>query len=122
MPGKAKSVTLKRREARARYDWLMTKALAAYRAELTKPEEDRLGARKICEQFSKQHLAATGEDIPLSRSTLMRLAAGGKTISKFNAEKRLLTDEEEETVSVYLVDRISGRTWGERFSVEPSSS
>ncbi|KAJ3558517.1 hypothetical protein NM688_g878 [Phlebia brevispora] len=104
MPGKAFSATLKARKARARHDKLMAEAVAVYRVELVKPEGERLGARIICEQFRKKHAEKTGEIIPLSRSTLMRLAAGHQSIAEFNATKQWLTDEEEETVSSYLAE------------------
>lgn len=80
MPGRAASGTLKRREAHARQRALMSKAVAAYRAELAKPVAERVGARTICARFTKQHWEATGERIPLSRSTLTRHAEGGTTI------------------------------------------
>lgn len=103
MPGKAQPQSIKVREARARRNKLMAEAVKAYRAELEKPEDQRRGARTICQLFMDKHKAETGEVLSLDRTTLMRLAAGCKSISEFNAQKQLLNEEEEDTIVKYLV-------------------
>ncbi|KAJ3552388.1 hypothetical protein NM688_g4174 [Phlebia brevispora] len=103
MPGKAQPQSIKVREARARRNKLMAEAVKAYRAELEKPEDQCRGARTICQLFMDKHKAETGEVLPLDHTTLMHLAAGCKSISEFNAQKRLLNEEEENTIVKYLV-------------------
>lgn len=103
MPGRPKSVTRKRREAREACDYLMSRAVEAYRAELTKaPGIRRRGARTICHDFEKMNFEATGKLIKLSYSTLIRLAAGGKTLSETNAAKAWITEEETKQVIAYV--------------------
>ncbi|KAJ8592233.1 hypothetical protein M405DRAFT_703970, partial [Rhizopogon salebrosus TDB-379] len=103
MPGRAKSATRKRQEAREAHDFLMSRAVEAYRTELTKaPGIRRHGARTICSDFEKMNLAATGKLIRLSYSTLARLAVGGKTKAEINAAKGWLTKEETMQVITYV--------------------
>ena len=64
----------------------MKKAVAAYLNELEKPEGERVGSRTICSRFMQQHKDETGEVLPLNHTTLMRLAAGGRSQSEANAE------------------------------------
>ncbi|KZP17145.1 hypothetical protein FIBSPDRAFT_717134, partial [Athelia psychrophila] len=52
----------------------------------------------ICEEVARDWRTETGNDVKLSYSTLRNHVMGGKTLSDFNAEKRLLENEEEEVV------------------------
>ncbi|KAG1777127.1 hypothetical protein EV702DRAFT_970292 [Suillus placidus] len=86
MPGRAKSTTQKRWEAREAYNYLMSCAVEAYNMELAKPPGVRhRGARTICRDFEKMNLESTGKLIKLSFSTLSRLAAGGNSLTKARA-------------------------------------
>ncbi|KAG1888872.1 uncharacterized protein F5891DRAFT_890562, partial [Suillus fuscotomentosus] len=103
MPGRAKSATQKRREAREAHDYLMSRAVEAYHTELAKPPGvQRRGARTICHDFEKMNLESTGKLIKLSFSTLSRLAAGGNSLAKARAAETWLTTEETELVIAYI--------------------
>ena len=103
MPGRAKSDTKKAQLLRKAHDDLMAQAVAAYCTELKKPLGlKQRGARTICKDFESLNRQATGTDIKLSYSTLMRLAAGGKTKAQSNAEKSWLSDAEVEVVIAYI--------------------
>ena len=79
MPGRAKSDTKKVQLEQKAHDDLMAQAVAAYCTELKKPLRlKKQGARTICKDFECLNEQATGKDIKLSYSTLIRLAAGGK--------------------------------------------
>jgi hypothetical protein len=85
-------------------DDLMAQAVAAYCTELKKPAGlKQRGARTVCKDFESLNRQATGKDIKLSYSTLMCLAAGGKTKkAQSNAEKSWLSDAEVEVVIAYI--------------------
>lgn len=83
----------------------MSSAVKAYLSELGKaPGLQRRGARTICRDFEEMNLQATGKRVQLSYSTLLRLAAGGKSLAEINAAKSWLTAEETEQVIAYIVE------------------
>lgn len=87
------------------HDLLMDQAVKAYKAELDKPSGLRQrSARKICSDFQEIHTQETGTTIRLSYCTLIRLAAGGKTLTQARAEKCWLTPEETEIVVEYIIE------------------
>jgi hypothetical protein len=73
-------------------------AVQRYAEELEKPKKERRGARKICEEVMIEYENKTGKSIHLNHSTIIRHAKGGISIQKFNAGKKLLSDEEEEVI------------------------
>jgi hypothetical protein len=103
MPGRAKSDTKKAQLAQKAHDDLMAQAVAAYCTELKKPLGlKKWGARTICKDFESLNKHATGKDIKLSYSTLMRLAGGGKTRAQSNAEGCWLSDAEVDVVITFI--------------------
>ncbi|KZP02061.1 hypothetical protein FIBSPDRAFT_713162, partial [Athelia psychrophila] len=52
----------------------------------------------ICKEVARDWKSETGQDVKLSYLTLRSHVQGGKSLSDFNAEKRLLEKEEEEVV------------------------
>jgi hypothetical protein len=103
MSGCVKSDTKKAQLLWKAHDNLMAQAVAAYCAKLKKPLGLRQwGAHTICKDFESLNRQATGKDIKLSYSTLMCLAAGGKTKAQSKAEKSWLSDAEVEVVIAYI--------------------
>lgn len=98
MVGRAKSVAKKLQEASEEKAELQKIAVERYRAELKKPANERKGARKVCEEVEVEHRVKTKRTVHLNHATIIRHADGGKPLREFNAEKRWLSDEEEETV------------------------
>lgn len=98
MVGRAKSVAKKQQEASEEKAELQKIAVERYRAELEKPVKERKGARRICEEVEIEHKVQTKRSIHLNHTTIIRHADGGKPLREFNAEKRWLSDEEEEMV------------------------
>lgn len=98
MVGRAKSVAKKQQEAsEEKAEWQRI-AVERYRAELEKLVKERKGARRICEEVEIEHKVQTRRSIHLNHATIIRHADGGKPLREFNAEKRWLSDEEEEMV------------------------
>lgn len=77
-------------------------AVERYRTELSKPINDRKGARKICEEVAIEHKNLTGRLIHLNHATITRHAEGGKTMQEFNADKRWLFEEEEKVILGFM--------------------
>ena len=103
MSGCAKSDTKKVQLAWKAHDDLMAQAVAAYCTELKKPLGlKKRGARTICKDFECLKKQATGKDIKLSYSTLMRLTVGGKTKAQSNAEECWLLDAEVDVVITFI--------------------
>ena len=103
MPGCAKSDTKKVQLERKAHDDLMAQAVAAYCTELKKLLGlKKWGARTICKDFECLNKQATGKDIKLSCSTLMRLTVGGKTRAQSNAEGCWLSDAEVDVVITFI--------------------
>ncbi|KAF8834306.1 hypothetical protein BDN67DRAFT_915212, partial [Paxillus ammoniavirescens] len=101
----AKSITKKKQDACNAHNGLMSSAVKAYLSELGKaPRLQQQGARTICRDFEEMNLQATGKWVQLSYSTLLRLAAGGKSLAKINAAKSWLTAEETEQVIASIVE------------------
>ena len=98
MVGRASSKAKQEREASQAKIQLQEIAVERYLEEQKKPEKERRGARKICEEVEIEYKIQTGKSIPLNHSTIIRHANGGIPLHKFNAGKRLLSDEEEEVV------------------------
>ena len=73
-------------------------AVDHYRQELQKKEGKIRGARKICEEVEIEYKNRTRKSIQLNHATIIRHANGGKPIAEFNAEKCLLSEEEEEII------------------------
>jgi hypothetical protein len=105
MVGRPKSDVKKLQIIRNTHDALMSRAVAAYRVELAKPEgSKRRGARIICKDFETLYTQETGKDLKLSYSTLTRLASGGKSKAVSNADRAWLTKEEEKVVVSYIIE------------------
>lgn len=103
MPGRAKSATKKRQDAREAHDDLMSKAVSAYRAELAKkPGIKHRGLRTIAKDFEQMNFEATGNYIKLSHATLARLTAGKRSLAEMNAAKSWLSEEETKQVRAYI--------------------
>ena len=102
MVGKAKSKAAKEHEYAEEKATLQRIAVEGYRQELQKQDGKIKGARKICEEVEIEHKNTTGRYIPLSHATILRHANGGKPMSEFNAEKRLLSKEEEEVILGFI--------------------
>ena len=103
MPGHAKSDTKKVQLEWKAHDDLMAQAVAAYCTELKKPLGlKKQGACIICKDFECLNKQVTGKDIKLSYSTLMHLAAGGKTRAQSNAEGCWLSDAEVDVVITFI--------------------
>ena len=64
----------------------------------SKKEGKIRGARKICEEVEIEYKNRTGKLIQLNHPTIIQHANGGKPIAEFNAEKCLLSKEEEEII------------------------
>ncbi|KAG1805134.1 hypothetical protein EV424DRAFT_1273559, partial [Suillus variegatus] len=103
MPGRAKSATKKRQDAREAHDDLMSKAVSAYRAELAKkPGIKHRGLWTIAKDFEQMNFKATGNYIKLSHATLARLTAGKRSLAEMNAAKSWLSEEETKQVRAYI--------------------
>jgi hypothetical protein len=76
-------------------------AVSRYRQELEKKDGKR-GARKICEEVEIEYKNETGKSISLNHATIIRHANGGKPMAEFNAEKCLLSKEEEKTILGFM--------------------
>src|ERR1700679_4176090 len=98
MVGRAKSAAKKQSEKSEEKVGLQRIAVIRYREELQKPVQERRGARKICEEVEIEHQNATGRYVHLNHGTIIHHADGGKPLREFNAEKRWLSDEEEQTI------------------------
>ncbi|TFY67238.1 hypothetical protein EVJ58_g1758 [Rhodofomes roseus] len=83
-------------------------AIERYLAEQEKPNSDvdlrRKGARAICTEVEAECYETTNCHVKLSRSTLLRLAKGGRSITDFNAEKSWLNADETEAIISYAVE------------------
>ncbi|KAJ3911481.1 hypothetical protein F5877DRAFT_85909 [Lentinula edodes] len=107
MVNKPKSQALRAQITRGEKDKLEKEAVQRYKEEQQRELADgerRKGARKICEEVSNSHFAATGKRICLSYGTLINHTNGGKTISKFNQSKRWLYPNEEKVIVQYAVE------------------
>jgi len=108
MPGRAKSMDEKAIINKREHDALMACAVAAYLAELDKPNFcTRRGLRTICRDFEKLYYDEKGVPIHLSYSTLCRLADGGHTREQANDHRRWLTPIEESIVANFLIEMAS---------------
>ncbi|KZP14785.1 hypothetical protein FIBSPDRAFT_692831, partial [Athelia psychrophila] len=56
----------------------------------------------ICEEVARDWRSETGHEVKLSYSTLRNHVNGGKSLSDFNAEKKLLEQVEEDVVVEFL--------------------
>jgi len=104
MPGRPKSALAKAVDRRKLHDSLMLRAVELHKAEQKKPQKERLGLRKICDTISQEHYRDTGDIIKLSHMTLSRLAAGGTTQARANAERGWLLDSEVDVVIEVITD------------------
>jgi len=86
MPGRAKSELKKSLITRDAHDDLMSHAIKAYNLELKKPYHQQHGLHRVCLDFEKLDYEVTGTYIKLSHTTLHRLANGGRTPSKAQAD------------------------------------
>ena len=103
MPGRAKSDVEKHLAAKRIHDAWMAQAVTAYHKEQKKtPKKSRRGLRTICKEFEDLYFSQTGKTIKLCHMTLKRLAEGGKTREKANANRRWLTDSEEDVVIDFI--------------------
>jgi len=82
----------------------MAHAVLAYLAELEKPCCSRRGLRTICRDFEQLHFDEKGVRIPLSFSTLGRLADGGHNREEANEHRRWLTPIEEDIVVTFAIE------------------
>jgi hypothetical protein len=110
MVGQAKSKAKQNFEASQAKTKLQEIAVERYREELKKPKDKRRGARKICQEVEIEYKNETGKYIGLNHSTIIRHANGGIPLHKFNAGKRLLSDEEEEVV-LQFTEEVAARSF-----------
>ena len=75
--------------------------METYHAEQKKPPTEQKGARAVCDEVTRAHCRSTGMDVPLSHSTLLRLAAGRQSQGEFNAGKRWLEPAEDAALLQY---------------------
>lgn len=101
MVGRAKSETKKRQNAREAIDAFRARAVAAYKAELTKPKNKRRGARTVANDFVLLYKRETGLDIKIDHGFLIRQANGCRTKAQANAAGSWLTPEETEVIIQY---------------------
>lgn len=103
MPGRAKSEVEKHLAAKRIHDAWMARAVTAYHEEQKKRSvKSRRGLRAICKDFEVLYFSETGKILKLCHMTLKRLAAGGMTREKANANRRWLTDGEEDVVIDFI--------------------
>jgi hypothetical protein len=103
MPGRAKSEVEKHLAAKRIHDAWMARAVTAYHEEQKKRSvKSRRGLRAICKDFEVLYFSETGKILKLCHMTLKRLAAGGMTREKANANRRWLTDGEEDIVIDFI--------------------
>jgi len=102
MAGCAKSKLDKSHARKRVHDALMAQAVKAYNLELKKPRKERVGLHRICLRYAAQHYQDTGEAVKLCHMTLKRLAAGGNTRKKANAERAWLNDAEVNVVIEFI--------------------
>lgn len=102
MVGKAKSKATKEHEYSEEKAALQKIAVERYRQELQKKDGKIKGARKICAEVEIEYKNKTGKYIPLSHATITRHANGGKPMAEFNAEKCLLSKDEEEVILGFI--------------------
>ena len=91
----ALSNRLKKRLESAKKSIQLEQAVHAYKLELTKPTDQRIGLRSIAKQFPG-----------VAYGTLWRRVQGGRSIQEFNASKQKVTKAEEE-VLVQLIETAS---------------
>jgi hypothetical protein len=99
MPGRAKSELENSLIARHAHDDLMSHAIKAYNLEVKKPYPQWHGLHRVCLDFE-----ATGTYIKLSHATLCRLADGGRTASKAQADRAWLTDAKTDVVINFIIE------------------
>lgn len=104
MVGKSKSEAKKEREWAEEKAELQRVAVTRYRKELEEKDGKKRGARKICEEVEIEYKNRTGKSISLNHATIIRHANGGKPIADFNAEKCLLSKEEEKIVLGFVAE------------------
>lgn len=105
MPGRAKSDALKLHEKYAIQDYLMSRAVEAYRCELQKPTgAPRKSMRTICRDFQDLYFNESGTVIKLSHTTMARLLVGGRTLQQANATKSHLTNGETEIILNFITE------------------
>lgn len=91
----------KRLKSELQEEWLK---IAVDRYLTEKDTGNGIGARKICQEVSEECFEVTGKRVTLSKSTVMRRAKGGRSIRDFNAEKRWLSEAEEQIVADFAID------------------
>jgi len=102
MAGCAKSKLDKSHARKRVHDALMAQAVKAYNLELKKPRKERVRLCRICLRYAALHYQDTGEAVKLCHMTLKRLAAGGNTREKANAERAWLNDAEVNVVIEFI--------------------
>jgi hypothetical protein len=102
--GRAKSTAEKTTVYKQAHDELMSRAVSAYLAELEKPYRSRRGLRTICKDFEQLYFEEMGVRIPLSFSTLSRLASGGRNREEANEHRRWLTSIEEDIIVTFTIE------------------
>jgi len=103
-PGHAKSELEKSLITRHAHDDLMSHAVKAYNLELKKPHHQWHGLHRVFIDFKKLNYEVTGTYIKPSHTTLCRLADGGITSSKAQADQGWLTDAETDVVINFIIE------------------
>ncbi|KAL5528717.1 hypothetical protein ACEPAF_7854 [Sanghuangporus sanghuang] len=87
----AESKSKQKKKAREKIENNIRRAMEAYRAELIKPKEQRLGLRKITAMYDG-----------VTVGTLRNRVEGGRSITEFNATKQKLSREDEEQLTALI--------------------
>lgn len=107
MVGRAKSTVEKHLAAKRFHDAWMARAIEAYRLEKKKKyskSSPRRGLRYICTELQDICFVETGNHVKLCHMTLKRLVDGGKTRQQINAERRWLSEGEEDIVIEFIAE------------------
>ena len=101
MVGRAKSEIKKRQNAWEAIDAFCACAVAAYKVELTKLENERKGAHTVSNDFVLLYKRETGLDIKIDHGFLIQQANGCQTKAQANAAGSWVTPEETEVIIQY---------------------
>jgi len=111
MAGRTKSKAATNMEHARLTDAMMSRAVAAYQAELRKPRsERRKGLRQICGDFVQLCFEETGEVIKLSHSALNRQADGGRTRRQAQDERSWITPAKGKIMVDFIIE-LGSRGW-----------
>ena len=103
MVGCAESDTKKKQHIHDHEDNLRKQAIAAYKAELLKPETKRKSARAVARDFVNLYRKETGREIKMHHTFLTRKTEGSsRTRAEANAARSWLLDDERDVVIKYI--------------------